>query len=154
MPQKTIYVKDEHLKLWEEVKELIGDESLSEVVVEGLQRVIDSRKAALDSLDRIELVVGECEGPNHRIAFYGRELACHEDDEWLYTHTAYITKKGKLLIYTEAGDGVVDRGYKLFNTFTEAGEEINENGKNIYPPEFLSEAAEELGETYVVELDV
>lgn len=154
MPQKTLYVKDEHLKLWEEVKELIGDESLSEVVVEGLQRVIDSRKATADNLQRIELFVGEGEGRGHTIAFYGRGLGSYSDDEWPLTHTAYITKKGKVLIHTEEGDGCVTRYYKLFNSFTEAGEEKHENGEPAYPPEFLTEAAYGLGEEYVVELDV
>ncbi len=154
MPQKTIYVKDEHLKLWEEVKELIGDESLSEVIVEGLQRVIDSRRAAVDNLQRIELFVGEGEGQGHTIAFYGRELASYDDYEWTAYHTAYITKKGKLFIYTDAGDGCVARYYKVFNTFAEAGDEKHEGGEPIYPPEFLTEAAEELGEKYIVELDI
>ncbi len=154
MPQKTIYVKDEHLKLWEEVKELIGDESLSEVVVEGLRRVIDSRRAALDNMQRTELEIREGEEISYGIAFYGRKLASYHDHEWLAYHTAYITKKAKLLIHTDAGDGAITRYYKVFNTFAEAGEEKYENGDPVYPPGFLAEAAEEFGETYIVELDI
>jgi len=45
MPTRTVYVKEEHQQLWDRAKELVGDESLSEIVAEGLQRVIAAREA-------------------------------------------------------------------------------------------------------------
>jgi hypothetical protein len=107
-------------------------------------------------LNRVEIVVGKLEGPNRRVAFYGRGLGSYEHGNWkcTYVHTAYITEKGKLLIYTEVEGGQLGRDYKLFNTFKEAGEEKKENGEAMYPPEFLSLAAKELDGTNVEELDV
>ena len=156
MPQKSIYVKDEDLNLWEEVKKIIGDESLSEIVVEGLRRVIDARKAAINNLKRIVLEVGISEEPHYSIGFYGKEIAsyCDEERDCPAEHTAYITKKGYLLIYTEEGDSIFEQYHKIFHTVAEAAKEKNRYGEPNYPSKFLGEIAEEMGETFIVELDV
>ncbi len=165
MPQKTIYVKDEHLKLWDEVKELIGDESLSEVVVEGLQRVIDARKAVQGDFERIQLEVGN-RGYSHIIAFHGRHIADYDvaDDHRIdqghpHVHDAYLTHKGNILIYTENGNECEGHSegntyYKWFNTLVEADKEKDCCGNRQYPPELINEIAEALGENYVEELDI
>lgn len=155
MPQRTIYVKEEHQKLWEEVKELIGDESLSEVVAEGLQRVIDARKNVSGTFNRIEL---DIEG--HTIGFQGHEVASTDEERWLdieheNEHCAYVTPKGNILIYTEySDDRLRGRNYKVFKLLSDAQKEKDNYGEPLYPPEFLSEIAEAMGEKYVEELDI
>jgi len=156
MPQRTIYVKEEHQKLWEEAKELVGDDSLSEIVAEGLQRVIDARKNIHRGFERIEL---ELEG--YSIAFQGREIAHgaydeHNEDTYLDNeHWAYVTPKRNILIYTLYGQlGDRERLYKVFQSVNEAKAEVDENRNLLYPPAFLNEIAEEMGEDYIHELDI
>jgi len=52
MGQRTIYVREEHEPLWEHAKQLSGDDSLSNVIADGLRCLIaqQERKAALEPI--------------------------------------------------------------------------------------------------------
>jgi hypothetical protein len=145
MPQRTIYVKEEHQHLWEEVKKLISEESLSDIVAEGLQRVIDARKIKQGEFARIVLEYGMGNDAGSKVAFHGKEVAFYDN------HTAYITPKGNILIHSEYGtDG---SEYHVFNDLAEASE-LDRDGETFYPAELLSEIADQVGENFVQELDI
>jgi len=152
MPQRTIYIKEEHQKLWEEVKELIGDESLSEIVAEGLQRVIDARKNTEGNFQRIELELDD-----RAIAFQGREVASTYNDyisDHAHEHVAYITPKGNILIYTKYGDNSFHI-YNVYKSVAEASKKMDDNNDEpLYPYQFLNDIAEAIGGKYFEELDI
>lgn len=151
MPQRTIYIKEEHQKLWEEVKGIVGDESLSEIVAEGLERVIEARKIAAGNFKRIEL-----ELDNRTIAFQGREIAStynysfHDHD---HDHVAYITPKANILIYTRYGDNPFYI-YNVYKSVTEASKKMDDNDEPLYPYQLLNDIAEALGGKFFEELDI
>lgn len=47
MGQRTIYVREEHEPLWDRAKALAGDDSLSNLIAEGLEYVIARRERAM-----------------------------------------------------------------------------------------------------------
>jgi hypothetical protein len=55
MGQRTIYIKEEHEQLWERAKALAGNDSLSNLIAEGLQAVISNRERT----QQIESLVAE-----------------------------------------------------------------------------------------------
>ncbi len=150
MPQRTIYVKEEHQKLWEEAKELVGDDSLSEIVAEGLQRVIDARKNAEGGFQRIELELDD-----RAVAFQGRKVA--ETDSYLddhrHYHVAYVTPKGNILIYTEYGDNPF-YFYNVYKSVNEASKKMDDDNEPLYPYHFLNDIAEAMGGKHFEELDI
>ncbi len=152
MPQRTIYIKEEHQKLWEEAKKLVGDESISEIVAEGLQRVIDARKNAEGNFQRIELELDD-----RAIAFQGREIASTNDYRFSdhdHDHVAYITPKGNILIYTEYGDNPF-RIYHVYKSVAEASKEVDDyDGEPLYPYQLLNDIAEAMGGKHFEELDI
>jgi len=57
MPNKTIYVKDEDLGLFEEAKKL-GGESLSSVIAEALRLFVTTKRAEQQGMKECNLTVG------------------------------------------------------------------------------------------------
>ena len=151
MPQRTIYVKEEHQKIWEEAKKYMGDESLSEIVAEGLQRVIDARKNAEGNFDRIELELDD-----RAIAFEGREVAStynYNLSDHDHEHVAYVTPKGNILIYTEYGDNPFYI-YNVYKSANEASKKMDDNDEPLYPYQLLNDIAEAMGSKHFEELDI
>jgi len=57
MPNKTIYVKDEDLQVFEEAEKLGGD-SLSGIIAEALRRFVATKKAEQQGMKECNLTVG------------------------------------------------------------------------------------------------
>lgn len=82
--------------MWNKVRELVGDESLSEIVATALQQVIITMECATAGFKDIEIEVGEWNA-GHLVKFQGHELARARDSHQI----AYLTPKGKILIYLD-----------------------------------------------------
>jgi EXLDI family protein len=110
MPNKTIYVSDDDLPLFERAQEVTGD-NLSSAIVRALRRFIEIEEAKSGGLDEITVLVG---GPGHlrRKRFLGVRLA-----RWLQKNpegkgtqvlNVYRTAKGRLALHTRT---ITDWGY-------------------------------------------
>jgi EXLDI family protein len=72
MPNKTIYVADDALPLFERAQELTGD-NLSSVIVRALRRFIELEEAGQRGMDEITVIVNT-EGAHRRKRFMGQRL--------------------------------------------------------------------------------
>jgi EXLDI family protein len=103
MPNKTIYVSDDDLKLFQRAQELAG--SLSAAIVTALRRYVDTEEGRLEGYDEITVKVGP--GPGRKQRFVGVLLG-----EWGRTNMktveifkVYRSRSGKFVVHTErSGD--------------------------------------------------
>jgi hypothetical protein len=115
---KTIYIRDEDVPIWERAKELAGDK-LSPAIVAGLKRFIADREAEeaeAKGFERIEVSFNDAD--DHHIpkkkAFYGKWIyppehkevfKQHDEDgeNWWYYAVA-MTAKGSVVVYSWESD--------------------------------------------------
>jgi hypothetical protein len=171
MPNKTIYVKDEDVQIFEEAEKLGGD-SLSGVIAEALRRFVTVKRAEMFGMREHALPVGilHAQGDDTRkVRFVGRLLA---EAEVLTDQTSprdrdgrgtdykiYQTQAGRVLVWWkrwtrgEGGSDFLD--YAVMDTLPGYNDEISGkvHGEHL-PPEtlpgsLLQEAAEALGEELV-----
>ena len=167
MPNKTIYVKDEDLNLFEEAEKL-GGESLSGVIAEALRRFVATKKAEQQGMKEHTLPVGvlRSQGADdtRKVRFVGRLLAeaevysgqtsSRDDRGTLYW--IYQTRAGKILVWWknwtkwERENDTAD--YAVLDQLPGYDDEIY--GKVLgliekLPGSLLQEAAEALGEELV-----
>ena len=167
MPNKTIYVKDEDLGLFEEAERLGGD-SLSSVIAEALRRFVATKKAEQQGMREHALTVGvlRSQGADdvRKVRFVGRLLAEAEvltgqtsdrRDRGIY-YRIYQTRAGKVLVWWEkwsCWEGESDLlEYAVLDALPDYNDEVV--GKvhgaiEILPGELLQEAAEALGQELV-----
>lgn len=102
MPNKTIYVADADLPIFERAQELAG-ENLSATIVHALRRLVAVEEAMARGLGEITLKVGS-HGTYVNKAFMGRELARRrardERTHEIVSQVVYQTTKGRLVLYT------------------------------------------------------
>jgi EXLDI family protein len=104
MPNKTIYVADSDLPIFERAQELAG-ENLSATIAGALRRYVKAEEARARGFDEISLKVGSHR--NYTVKrFMGRELARRrERDEAMrrvVTETVFQTAKGRFAVYTRS----------------------------------------------------
>jgi len=58
MPNKTIYIKDADMKIWEEAQKQLGGESISSIIIENLKERLRSRQM-MDKVESIREVIAE-----------------------------------------------------------------------------------------------
>ena len=170
MPNKTIYVKDEDVQLFEEAEKLGGD-SLSGVIAEALKRFVDAKRAEVQGMQEYTLSVGilcsQGDDDTRKVRFVGRLLAEAEvltgqtssRDDRGTDYKIYQTKAGKVLVWWrrwtrwEGGSDFLD--YAVFDALPGYDDEVygKMHGEHL-PPEtlpgsLLQEAAEALGEELV-----
>ena len=170
MPNKTIYVKDEDLNLFEEAEKL-GGESLSGVIAEALRRFVDVKKSEAQGLQEFTLSVGtwRFRGDDNlrKVRFTGRLLA---EAEVLTGQTSdrrdrgtdykiYQTQAGKVLVWWknwtrwERENDTAD--YAVLDQLPDYNDEVvgKMHGDILGPVELpgslLQDAAEALGEELV-----
>lgn len=100
MPNKTIYVSDTDLLIFERAQELAG-ENLSATITEALRRYVNNAEAKAQGLEEIIVKVGKVAVTRKR--FWGRLLAKgqlpgdnKDDHQW---YTVYRTAKGAFAVY-------------------------------------------------------
>ncbi|WP_461369606.1 hypothetical protein [Candidatus Darwinibacter acetoxidans] len=172
MPNKTIYVRDEDISLFEEAERLGGD-SLSGIITEALRRFVAVKRAEMFGMREHALPVGvlRSQGDDdiRQIRFVGRLLA---EAEVLTDQTSprdrdgrgtdykiYQTQAGRILVWWkrwtrwEGGSDFLD--YAVMSTLPGYDDEISGkvHGEHL-PPEtlpgsLLQAAAEALGEELV-----
>ena len=169
MANKTIYVKDEDLQLFEEAEKLGGD-SLSSVIAEALRRFVDVKRAEVQGMKEHILTVGvlRSQGADdtRKVRFVGRLLAEAEifngqtsdrRDRGAY-YRVYQTRAGKVLVWWEKwscweGEPQV-MDYVVLDALPGPGYDDEVVGKvhgfpEVLPGELLQEAAEALGQELV-----
>ena len=169
MANKTIYVKDEDLQIFEEAEKLGGD-SLSSVIAEALRRFVAVKRAEQQGMQEYTLSVGvlRSQGADTRkVRFVGRLLAEAEvltgqlsDRKDRGTHyRVYQTQAGRVLVWWqrwsrhEGESDLLD--YVVLSTLPGYDDEVSGkvHGEHL-PPEtlpgsLLQAAAEALGEELV-----
>src|SRR5689334_18418879 len=102
VPNKTIYVSDDDLPLFERAQEIAGS-NLSSAIVRALRRFIEIEEARQGGLDEITVIVGP-PGGHQRKRFIGARLA-----RWLRQSangkgtdvlSVYRTAKGRFALHT------------------------------------------------------
>ena len=170
MPNKTIYVKDEDLGLFEEAEKLGGD-SLSGIIAEALRRFVAVKRAEMFGMREHALTVGALRSQGdddvRTVRFIGRLLAEAEEftgqtsdrrDRGTY-YRIYQTRAGKILAWWKNWthwDGENDLlDYAVFDALPGYDDEVygRVHGEHL-PPEtlpgsLLQEAAEALGQELV-----
>ncbi|MBL1073051.1 EXLDI protein [Nocardia sp. 2] len=99
MPNKTIYVSDEDLKLFQRAQELVGG-NLSGAIVTALRRYIELEEGRIEGYDEVILKVGK-DGVR-QVRFSGKLLAeLHEvTDKQVEDYRVYRTRKGAYAVHT------------------------------------------------------
>jgi EXLDI family protein len=102
MPNKTIYVADDDLPVFERAQALAG-ENLSATIARALRRFVAVAEAGAAGFAEITVKVGN-NGTYVNKAFLGRELARRRtrerDAHRMVTQDVYQTAKGRLVLYT------------------------------------------------------
>ena len=100
MPNKTIYVSDGDLPLYQRAQELAGD-NLSAAITAALRRYVDVEEGRREGFDEIIVRVGP--GKGRKVRFTGVLLG-----EWLHTSSSrvetfrvYRGRKGKFVLHIE-----------------------------------------------------
>jgi hypothetical protein len=113
---KTVYLRDDEVPLWERARELSGDK-LSPVIVSALKRFVAEREAAPRGYERILLEFNDAHEHNlpKRKAFFGRWIISPQKPLMLVdeggterdVHTVAETAKGAVVVtkYTEDNEG-------------------------------------------------
>ena len=108
---KTIYIRDEDVEVWDRAKELAGDK-LSPVIVDGLKKFIAAKEAELDFVRGFErITVKFNDADTHNIprikSFHGKwiipptkpEIQCSEERDKQWSFSLAMTAKGAVVIY-------------------------------------------------------
>lgn len=103
MPNKTIYVADSDLPIFERAQTLAG-ENLSATIVQALRRFVEREEAQAQGYDTITLKVGKQMTYSQK-QFTGRELArtrLPDSEARALTLTIFQTAKGRFVLYTHS----------------------------------------------------
>ena len=170
MPNKTIYVKDEDVQLFEEAEKLGGD-SLSGVIAEALRRFVTVKRAEMFGMQEYTLPVGilcsQGDDDVRTVRFVGRLLAEAEvltgqtssrssRDDRGTDYKIYQTQAGKILVWWEkwsrweGENDVID--YAVLNALPGYDDEVPgkiDDYPISLPGSLLQAAAEALGEELV-----
>jgi EXLDI family protein len=102
MPNKTIYVADSDLPIFERAQELAG-ENLSATIAEALRRFVEVEEARTRGFDEVRLKVGSHKAYTVK-RFIGRELARRrtrdEESGRVTTQIVFQTARGRYALYT------------------------------------------------------
>jgi hypothetical protein len=129
---KTVYLRDEEVPLWERARELSGDK-LSPVIVAALKRFVAEREAEAKGYQRIEVSFNDSD--DHDLpkikAFYGRWIFDREKPlkEWhrgtgkYDLYSVAEAAKGSIVVYKEnhgAGGNVTGMEFLVYPSFEKA----------------------------------
>lgn len=152
MPIKSIYVRDEDLEWFDEAAGMEGD-SLSSVIGKIVKEYVQAKKGLQESLSEIRILKGTAfEGEAHnltRVRFFGKEIASaaltdeSADDSVLFRWTVYLTKRGRLLLYTHTSPPCQEiYDYDIYDSLDQLAEACR--GTKV-PAELLDDVYQKLG---------
>jgi hypothetical protein len=154
---KTIYVRDEDVAVWDRARELAGDK-LAPVIMAGLKRYVAEQEATAKAFERIEVSFNDAEEFNvpKKKAFYGRWIFPPDkperftDDEATtrYNYAVAVTAKGgaAILRWEDYPEGIGQYRFLVFPSLAAAAANSDIN----WP---VRKAIEEIG-VPVEELDI
>jgi hypothetical protein len=131
---KTIYVRDEDVPIWERAKELAGDK-LSPIIANALKRYVTEREARQKGFERLEYEFSDADsnGLPRKKAFYGRwifppnepEHAIDEDTDILYRGVVATTAKGAVVActWTEQPGCQSYKRFRVYPSFEEGAKD-------------------------------
>ena len=155
MPQKTIYVRDEDLPLWDKAQKELG-QSLSATFADCLREQLERTKITRSkTMGKITITQwNDHDEPVVRKSFIGRWLVPPEDEHrtgedgwdagacWAVAET----KKGAIAVYSFHCNDQWGPSFDVFGSLEEVEGEV--------PEDIISAAAQELGIPYEMELDI
>ncbi len=156
MPNKTIYIREADLEVWEQAEALAGG-SVSALITEALRRYVEEeRRKESTGIETITVDLWGPEGIPYPVEFVGRWLV-HPDEretrtgEPGYDAGAYfgvaLTQKGNIAVYTRhVNDGFAPT-LEVFHSFEEAE-------KEGVPGDILGTAGALIGDGYAQRLDI
>lgn len=101
MPNKTIYVSEEDISLFEEAKNIAG-EGLSSVISKALKEFVSRSKKRQDGVREISVMVGPKSSEREQ-RFLGKEVGkwtgFDNGKEWYLSAKIYITQKNNWAVY-------------------------------------------------------
>jgi len=99
MPNKTIYVSDDDLPIYQRAQELAG--SLSAAITAALRRYVDMADARKDGFEEITVKVGPGKGRKQR--FFGVQLVewGRSDNSRVEVYRVYQSRTGKFVVHLE-----------------------------------------------------
>ncbi|HVZ58297.1 MAG TPA: EXLDI protein [Patescibacteria group bacterium] len=101
MPNKTIYVSDSDVSLFEEAKSIAG-EALSSVISRALKEYVSRHREKAKGMKQITVEVGNHHAEREQ-RFVGQEISTwqgfSDDKEWYLKATIYLTQKGNWAVY-------------------------------------------------------
>jgi EXLDI family protein len=100
VPNKTIYVSDEDLPLYQRAQELAGGK-LSAAISAALRRYVEMEEGRQEGYDEITVTVGPA--PGRRVRFSGVLLGewRHSTSSRVETVRVYRSRTGKFVVHTE-----------------------------------------------------
>lgn len=155
MPNKTIYVRDEDLPIFDRAVELAGD-SLSSVIAEAIRRYVEMEEMKSEGFEEVTVLEGV--GDNMRKKkFIGKEISYHDPDPFRKgfdgtVYTLYLTKKGSYVVEIFHWDRRDDVPQSSELVIEDSIDELKKYD-NI-PAVLIEEAAEELGGDAAEFLDI
>jgi hypothetical protein len=158
MPNKTIYVKDSDIPLWERVQTELGS-SVSSFFIECLKSRLEEQSRTIGAMRKITVEVLNERRDKVKKSFVGRWLA--EDLEPVnasdgVSRSANISvaqsAKGKIVACEDLGDGF--KSLDIYDSFDDFKAATIDGGYPAYPQNVLAAVADALNVPYEVELDI
>jgi len=126
---KTIYLRDEDVAVWEKAKEIAGDK-LSQVIVSALRQYVGENEAQKQGFERIVLEFQDAEKGHlpQKKAFYGRWITSPkqptrvtDEGDSVYYGAVAETQKGNIVVFErEETSETVEHKFRVFASFEEA----------------------------------
>jgi hypothetical protein len=168
MPNKTLYVKDSDLPLWERAQKELG-ESVSSLFVECLRERLAKHAKPQGKMGKIVVTLWhENQEAIIRKSFTGRWIVgddlsgtrAHDDDssvswdaemEWSIAQT----QKGALAVYVQHCNQDSAPSFEVFDDFESFRDSLVDGRYPSHPANVIAEVADALGDIpYEVELDI
>jgi len=134
MPNKTIYVTETDLPIFERAQELAGN-NLSATIVEALRRFIKVEEGKRAGLEEITIKLGE-DGTYQNKRFIGKELGrtqVEEDAQLAKVYIVYETAKHRYALYTKVINDLPGSLIQM-KVMNRLGEKFGMDLESIVPP--------------------
>lgn len=154
MPNKTIYVREADVGLWEEAEKLAGG-NVSGLIADALARYVEEEKRKGQGMGKIELDLGTRNFPR-RVQFEGRWLVEPDQDATRpddpagnagFYYGVAVTRRGNIAVYI---DNTEPSNTARLNTYPSLDAAAAEG----LPEEIYEMAEAKIGPDHVEELDI
>lgn len=165
MPNKTLYIRDEDVSVWEKAEKLAAPEGVSPLVSKLLRQYVGGNEIDFNGMQRLTVDVRENEAAPRTVkAFRGRWLwsPAQPIDVGPAAYAVALTAKGQIAVY--GWDFTSDlSSLTLYRNFEDMkiGRRANlpydfydDRNVDIPPPPVMAAVSESLNQPYEEELDI